>query len=70
MPKTNYDRYYMEELVKKYPKLEQLEELLQTVKDIDAGPDEFVEVFLSKVQTKEQNEAERKKKEQAKRIEE
>jgi hypothetical protein len=36
---------------------------LQTVKDIDAGPDEFVEVFLSKVQTKEQNEAERKKKE-------
>tara|TARA_B100000768_G_C10882417_1_gene210180 strand:- start:148 stop:273 length:126 start_codon:yes stop_codon:yes gene_type:complete len=22
MPKTNYDRYFVEELVKKYPKLE------------------------------------------------
>ncbi len=46
MPKTNYDRYFVEELVKKYPKLEQLEKLLQTVKDIDETPENFVDVFL------------------------
>lgn len=49
MPKTNYDRYFVEELVKKYPKLEQLEKLLQTVKDIDETPENYVEVFLKNV---------------------
>ena len=46
MPGTKYDRYFVEELVKKYPKIEQMEKLIETVKAIDETPENYVDVFL------------------------
>lgn len=31
MPNTSYDKYYVEDLVKKYPKLEDLQDFLEKV---------------------------------------
>lgn len=36
MTGTNYDRFYVDELVKKYPKQEQLDGLILTIKAIEA----------------------------------
>lgn len=47
MPETKYDRFYVEELVKKYPKLEDLELFFKKIQAITAmDKDQFVEEFL------------------------
>jgi len=53
MPGTNYDRFYCDELVKKYPKQEDLEALIVKVKSISATTTEtFVTDFLMLVDAK------------------
>jgi DnaJ family protein C protein 2 len=47
MPGTRYDRFYIDELVKKYPKQEQLDGLVVKVKAIEATePESFQHEFL------------------------
>jgi len=54
MSGTNYDRFYVDELVKKYPKQEDLEALIEKVKSIKDQPTvpEFVHEFLMLVDAK------------------
>ena len=53
MPGTNYDRFYVDELVKKYKEQEALEALIEKIKSIEAKPgDDFVTEFLMLVDTK------------------
>ena len=53
MPGTNYDRFYVDELVKKYPGQEKLEEFIVKVKAISVpAGDEFVHEFLMLVDAK------------------
>jgi len=48
MPETNYDRFYIEELIKKYPKLEDLDEFFNKVVQISAiDKDVFIKEFLT-----------------------
>jgi DnaJ family protein C protein 2 len=50
MPGTKYDKFYIAELVKKYPKQEQLDELVAKVKAINqTSVDGFVNEFLDLV---------------------
>lgn len=62
MEGTNYDKFYVDELVKRYPQQEQLDALIVTVKEIGAQPSvpEYVSKFLEIVETE---------KERAKRLE-
>lgn len=47
MPETNYDRFYLDELVKKYPKQEDLDALVDAVKGItEPIGEKFVDAFL------------------------
>jgi hypothetical protein len=53
MPGTNYDRFYVDELVKKYPGQENLEAFIIKVKAISVpAGDEFVHEFLMLVDAK------------------
>jgi len=53
MPGTNYDRFYVDELVKKYPGQEKLEEFIEKVKAIPTpAGDDFVHDFLMLVDAK------------------
>lgn len=53
MPGTKYDRFYVDELVKKYPKQEDLEALFEKIKNISASnTDDFVKDFLMLVDAK------------------
>jgi len=53
MEGTNYDKFYVDELVKRYPTQEQLDALIATIKEIGAQPSvpEYVEKFLAIVET-------------------
>jgi len=47
MPGTRYDRFYIDELVKKYPKQDQLDDLIAKIKAIGAEAGEgFQHEFL------------------------
>lgn len=47
MPDTKYDRFYVEELVKKYPKLDDLEAFFNQVVRIGAiDKEDFIKEFL------------------------
>ena len=53
MPGTNYDRFYVDELVKKYKEQEALEALIEKIKSIEATTcEDFVKDFLMIVDTK------------------
>lgn len=53
MPGTNYDRFYVDEMVKKYPKQEDLEALYEKINSIKANStEEFVKDFLMLVDKK------------------
>jgi hypothetical protein len=55
MPGTNYDRFYVDELVKKHKSQEALDELITKVKSIEAtNCEDFVKDFLMLVDTKNQ----------------
>lgn len=48
MPGTNYDRFYIEEMIKKYPKLKDLDEFFNKVVQISAiDKDVFIKEFLT-----------------------
>jgi len=53
MPGTNYDRFYVDELVKKYKEQDALEALIEKIKSIEAPTvEEYVKAFLMLVDTK------------------
>ena len=55
MPDTKYDRFYVEELIKKYPKLEDLDAFFNQVVQITAiDKDVFIKEFLVIVESTEQ----------------
>jgi len=55
MPETKYDRFYVEELVKKYPKLEDLKFFFEKIQTITAmDKDQFIEEFLKIVDSSKQ----------------
>ena len=63
MPDTKYDRFYVEELVKKYPKLEDLQAFLEKIHQISAAtPDQFIEEFLAVVESGDKAEEEKREK--------
>lgn len=63
MPDTKYDRFYVEELVKKYPKLEDLLAFLEKVRQISATTsDQYVEEFLAIVESGDKAEEEKREK--------
>lgn len=68
MPGTNYDRFYCETLVKKYPKQEQLDGLIEKMAAIEADSvDAFIEQFKLLVDADAaKKEEERKKQEEEK----
>lgn len=50
MPGTNYDRFYIDELVKKYPYQENLDALFESVRQIEAtSVEDYVDKFLGMV---------------------
>ena len=60
MPGTKYDKFYVDELIKKYPKQEDIDELISKIKEIAAGGNsgqDFIDKFLELVES----EADRKK---------
>ncbi len=69
MAGTKYDRFYIDELVKKYPKQEQLDVLFEkikaiTAKDVPAFQNEFlliVDAKYAEIQQEEKNKAAAKK---------
>jgi DnaJ homolog subfamily C member 2 len=72
MPETNYDKFYVDELVKRYPQQEQLDELISQVKAIGSQPSvaEFVSKFLDLVETEADKQKRLEKEESARRQEE
>ena len=63
MPDTKYDRFYVEELVKKYPKLEDLLAFLEKVRQISATTsDQYIEEFLAIVESGDKAEEEKREK--------
>lgn len=55
MPESKYDRFYLEELIKKYPKLEDLDAFFNQVVQITAiDKDMFIKDFLTIVESTEQ----------------
>lgn len=55
MPDTKYDRFYVEELVKKYPKLDDLEAFFNQVVRIGAiDKEDFIKEFLQIVDATQQ----------------
>ena len=46
MPGTRFDKFFIDELVKKYPKQDVLDKLVESIKAIDAPKgDEYVDKF-------------------------
>lgn len=71
MPDTKYDRFYFEELVKKYPKLEDLQAFLEKIQQIPATTtEEFVKEFQFIVESSESKAQEQKQEQLAKKKEE
>jgi len=68
MPGTTYDKFYCESLVKKYPKQEQLDSLIEKISAIEADSvDAFIEQFKLVVDADAaKKEEERKKQEEEK----
>ena len=63
MPDTKSDRFYVEELVKKYPKLEDLLAFLEKVRQISATTsDQYIEEFLAIVESGDKAEEEKREK--------
>jgi hypothetical protein len=61
MPETRYDRFYIEELVKKYPKLQDLQKLLEQVQGIKAkNKEKFIEKFINIVEASDTHAQEKK----------
>lgn len=71
MPETRYDRFYIEELVKKYPKLQDLQKLLEQVQGIKAkNKEKFIEKFINIVEASDTHAQEKKEQALAKKKEE
>lgn len=65
MPGTTYDKFYCESLIKKYPKQEQLDELIIKVSAIEADSvDAYIEKFKLVVDADAQKKEEERKKQE------
>ena len=70
MPGTNYDKFYFGELVKKFPKQEELEEFFDKMKAIEAKtPEEYIEQYEQMVSDKKED-VQKEKEEKEKKLKE
>jgi DnaJ family protein C protein 2 len=72
MPGTNYDKFYVDELVKRYPKQEDLDNLILTIQAIGKQPtvEDFTNKFREIVETENERKLRLEKEDSAKRAEE